>query len=134
VLGLPNIASWPARATGRNWMHLDTPRHLGHFSPASIENALGRAGFDVASIDFRSYEHDALGWTQSALDALGFEKGLILKRLIGLRGRRGPLIATLVGLALAVPLTIAGGILAVASWQAKAGAVMQVWAVRRDGA
>ena len=134
VLGLPNNASWQARATGRHWMHLDTPRHLGHFSPESIEAALGTAGFDIASVDFRSYEHDALGWTQSALDALGFEKGVILKRLIGLRERRGPLAATLAAFALAVPLTVAGGVLAVLSWRARAGAVMQVWAVRRDGA
>jgi len=133
VLGLPNLASWQSRSTRRHWMHLDVPRHLGHYSPRSIRDALDRAGFDLAGIDFTSYEHDPLGWTQSALDALGFEQGVVLKRLVGLRERRGPLVATAAAFLLAVPLTIAGAVLAVASWPAGGGAVMQVWARRRGG-
>jgi len=131
ILGLPNIASWQARATGRHWMHLDVPRHLCHFSPQTMRMALAKTGFDLTSIDFRSYEHDPLGWTQSLLDALGFEQGVVLKRLIGLSERRGSAVATVLAFGLAVPLTILGFALAVVSWQARAGAVMQVWAVRR---
>ena len=131
VLGLPNIASWQSRAMGRHWMHLDVPRHLGHFSPEAMRQALAATGFDLVGIDFRSYEHDPLGWTQSTLDALGFEQGVILKRLIGLRERRGRTVPTLIAFALAVPLTVAGFALALLSWQARAGAVMQIWAVRR---
>ena len=37
ILGIPNIASWQARAVGSRWMHLDAPRHLCHFSPDAIE-------------------------------------------------------------------------------------------------
>ena len=131
VLGLPNMASWQSRATGRHWMHLDVPRHLGHFAPEAMGQALAATGFDLVDIDFRSYEHDPLGWTQSTLDALGFEQGVILKRLIGLRERRGGIVPTVIAFALAVPLTAAGFALALLSWQARAGAVMQVWAVRR---
>jgi 2-polyprenyl-3-methyl-5-hydroxy-6-metoxy-1,4-benzoquinol methylase len=131
VLGLPNSASWQSRVMGRHWMHLDVPRHLGHFSPEAIRQALATTGFDLVNIDFRSYEHDPLGWTQSALDALGFEQGVILKRLIGLRERRGSIVSTVIAFVLAVPLTVAGFVLAPLSWQAHAGAVMQVWAVRR---
>jgi hypothetical protein len=112
-------------------MHLDVPRHLGHFSPDSIRLALAKTGFDLTSIDFRSPEHDPLGWTQSVLDALGFEQAVLLKRLIGLPGRRGGIAGTALAFALAVPLTVVGFALAAASWQARAGAVMQVWAVRR---
>lgn len=131
VLGLPNIASWQSRATGRHWMHLDVPRHLCHFSPETMRIALAKTGFDLVNIDFRSYEHDPLGWTQSLLDAIGFEQGVVLKRLIGLSERRGSGVATALAFGLAVPLTIVGFALAVVSWQARAGAVMQVWAVRR---
>lgn len=131
ILGLPNIASWQSRAMGRHWMHLDVPRHLGHFSPEAMRQALAATGFDLVDLDFRSYEHDPLGWTQSTLDALGFEQGVILKRLIGLRERRGGIIPTVIAFALAVPLTVAGFALALLSWRAEAGAVMQVWAVRR---
>jgi SAM-dependent methyltransferase len=132
VLGLPNLASWQARIAGRHWMHLDVPRHLCHFTPTAIERALDTAGFRICSIDYRSIEHDPLGWVQSALDGLGFEQGLLLKRLIGMRERRSGALATVAALLLAAPLGAAAVVLALASWPARAGAVMQVWAVRRD--
>ena len=133
ILGLPNIASWQSRANGRHWMHLDVPRHLCHFSPQAIRLALAANGLRLTRLDFRSYEHDPLGWTQSTLDKLGFEQCLILKRLIGLREKRGSAGKTIAGLALAVPLTVIGFLLALLSWRAGAGAVMEVWAVREAG-
>jgi SAM-dependent methyltransferase len=132
VLGLPNIASWQARYAGRHWMHLDVPRHLCHFTPDAIERALVASGFRTVDIDFRSLEHDPLGWVQSTLDRLGFEQGLVLKRLTGIRERRAGPLATAAALALAAPLGVIGFVLAVVSWRARAGAVMQVWAVREE--
>lgn len=129
ILGLPNIASWQARASGRHWMHLDVPRHLCHFSPEAIERALVMTGFRPTDVDFRSAEHDPLGWVQSALDRLGFEQGLILKLLVGMERRSGPL-ATVAALALALPLGALGLAVSLASWRARSGAVMEVWAVR----
>ena len=129
VLGLPNIASWQARASGNHWMHLDVPRHLCHFTPDAIERALTASGFRLTRIDFRSYEHDPFGWAQSTLDRLGFEPGLLIKRLAGMK-RRSSGVATLGALVLAVPLGALGLAIALASWQARAGAVMEVWAVR----
>ena len=133
VLGLPNIGSWQARATGRHWMHLDPPRHLGHFSRRSIEQALAQTGFRVTGIDHHSYEHDALGWIQSWLDTLGFEKGFVLKRLFGMREHRGSMAASIAAYALAVPLGVVALPLALLSWPARAGAVMEVWAAREPG-
>jgi len=131
LLGLPNIDSWQARATGRHWMHLDVPRHLVHFSRRSIRVALEAAGFRVSRISFRSYEHDPLGWVQSWLNMLGFEQDLILKRLTGLPSTTGAA-ATALAIALALPLGAVAAILAAASWAAGAGAVMEVWAIRED--
>lgn len=130
VLGLPNLASWQASFAGRDWMHLDVPRHLCHFTPDAIERALGASGMRLERIDFRSAEHDPFGWVQSSLDRAGFEKGLLIKRLTGMRdGRSGVATTALAGL-LALPLGAAGVGLALASWRARAGAVMEVWAVR----
>ena len=131
VLGLPNIASWQARLSGRHWMHLDVPRHLCHFTPDSIERALAVSGYRMTRIDFRSYEHDPFGWVQSTLDRLGFEHGLLIKQLTGMKRRSGPL-TTLAALVLAVPVGAVGLVAALASWRAGAGAVMEVWAVRED--
>ena len=158
VLGLPNIASWQARLAGRHWMHLDVPRHLCHFTPDSIERALAgtpgletmrsfsRNGFaqltavfsDKVDVYFararRILEREGLdpfGWVQSTLDRLGFEHGLLIKQLTGMKRRSGAF-TTLAALVLAVPLGVVGLVAALASWRAGAGAVMEVWAVRED--
>jgi SAM-dependent methyltransferase len=133
VLGLPNIASWQARFSRGNWMHLDVPRHLSHFTPDAIERALNASGFRMTHIDFRSYEHDPFGWVQSTLDRLGFEQGILIKRLTGMKRRSGP-VATLAALLIAAPLGVIAVPVALASWRARAGAVMEVWAVREDAA
>ena len=132
ILGIPNIASWQARAVGSRWMHLDAPRHLCHFSPDAIERALHASGFRMAHLDFRSFEHDPFGWVQGGLDRLGFEQGLLLKLLARMPERRSGPLATLAAVVLAVPLGVLGLALAMASWRAGAGAVMEVWAVREE--
>lgn len=132
ILGIPNIASWQARVVGSRWMHLDVPRHLVHFSPDAIERALRASGFRVAQMDFRSFEHDPVGWVQGGLDRLGFEQGLLLKLLARMRERRSGLLATLAAMILTVPLGVLALALALASWRARAGAVMEVWAVREE--
>ncbi|HYR93816.1 MAG TPA: class I SAM-dependent methyltransferase [Methylomirabilota bacterium] len=129
VLGVPNIASWQARAAGRHWLHLDVPRHLVHFTPDALERALRASGFRVTRIDFTSLEHDPLGWVQAGLSRLGFEEALILKVLIRMPRRSGP-VATVAALLLAIPLGVVGLILAAASWRLGAGALMEVWATR----
>ena len=133
ILGIPNIASWQARVVGSRWMHLDVPRHLCHFSPDAIERALQASGFRMAHLDFRSFEHDPVGWVQGGLDRLGFEQGLLVKLLARMERRSGAL-STLAAVVLSVPLGALGLALAVASWRADSGAVMEVWAVREERA
>ena len=133
VLGLPNIASWQARAAGAGWMHLDVPRHLCHFSPDAIERALTASGLRLTHVDFRSLEHDPLGWVQAALDRLGFEQGILLKLLMGTGKRSSGPAATLAVIVLLPVLSAIGLALALVSWRARAGAVMEVWAVRDAG-
>jgi SAM-dependent methyltransferase len=134
IIGVPNIASWQARVAGSRWMHLDVPRHLVHFSPDAIERALSASGFRVARVNFRSFEHDPVGWVQGGLDRLGFEQGFLLKLLARMRERRSGLLATLAAVVITIPLGVLGLVLAVASWRAGAGAVMEVWAVRQERA
>lgn len=130
VLGLPNLASWQARFAGSRWMHLDVPRHLCHFTPRSIELALAAAGFRLERITFRSFEHDPLAWVQAALEKLGFESGIVLKLLFGMRDRRSGPLQTIAAVLLAIPLGAIGVALAMVSWRAGAGALMEVWATR----
>lgn len=130
VLGLPNIRSWQARSAGTRWLHLDVPRHLCHFSPEAIERALGMSGLRLVHLSFRSFEHDPLGWVQAGLDRLGFETGLLMKLLTGAGTRASGAAATLAVVVLLPVLGAIGLALALLSWAARAGAVMEVWAVR----
>lgn len=134
ILGIPNIASWQARFAGARWMHLDVPRHLGHFSPDAIQRALEASGFRTSRLDFRSFEHDPFGWVQSTLDRLGYEQGLLVKLVTRMGGRSSGPLTTLTAVVLAVPLGVLGLAVALASWRAGAGAVMEVWAVREERA
>lgn len=50
VLRCPNFASLERRAFGRFWSGLDIPRHLQHFSAATLGRALAEAGFTVLRV------------------------------------------------------------------------------------
>ena len=115
-------------------MHLDVPRHLCHFTPRAIDRALTAAGFRLVRINFTSFEHDPLAWVQAALEKLGFEDGIVLKLLFGVRDRRSGPGRTLAALLLAIPLGAIGLVLAMVSWRARSGALMEVWATREPAA
>lgn len=50
VISVPNFDSWQRERFGADWFPLELPRHRTHFTPRSLELALAREGFDVASI------------------------------------------------------------------------------------
>ncbi|MFO0947257.1 MAG: class I SAM-dependent methyltransferase [Planctomycetota bacterium] len=47
VLTVPNQTGWAARYFGPDWVGLDLPRHLTHFSPATLGAMLNIEGFRV---------------------------------------------------------------------------------------
>jgi hypothetical protein len=47
---VPNLECSTFRWFGPAWAGLDLPRHLNHFTPATLRRALERAGFRVASV------------------------------------------------------------------------------------
>jgi len=52
ILGVPNAAGFNARVFRDRWFHLDCPRHLYLYSPATISRLLEQAGFVVEGIAF----------------------------------------------------------------------------------
>jgi SAM-dependent methyltransferase len=50
VVGVPNFDSLVRRATGASWDGLELPRHLHHFTRASLARVLAEAGLEVAAI------------------------------------------------------------------------------------
>jgi SAM-dependent methyltransferase len=51
----PNIGSLLARKCGTYWYPLETPRHLWLFDPQTLKRSLSTAGFDVTSVDSKSF-------------------------------------------------------------------------------
>jgi 2-polyprenyl-3-methyl-5-hydroxy-6-metoxy-1,4-benzoquinol methylase len=50
VIRVPNFSSYEARMFKENWYPLDLPRHLLHFSPATLSRMLSDAGFSLFKI------------------------------------------------------------------------------------
>jgi len=71
VIAVPNLASWQARFARQHWFHLDLPRHLFHFTPATLARALAQSGFRVTRVSHFSYEQNPYGWLQSAFNKAG---------------------------------------------------------------
>jgi 2-polyprenyl-3-methyl-5-hydroxy-6-metoxy-1,4-benzoquinol methylase len=45
IVAVPNIAGLPYRWLGADWLGLDLPRHLSHFTPKTLGMMLAQAGF-----------------------------------------------------------------------------------------
>jgi 2-polyprenyl-3-methyl-5-hydroxy-6-metoxy-1,4-benzoquinol methylase len=50
VVGVPNFASWTRQHFQHNWFGLELPRHLTHFTPATLSTMAEAEGFRVLSI------------------------------------------------------------------------------------
>ncbi|MBL7859883.1 MAG: class I SAM-dependent methyltransferase [Cyclobacteriaceae bacterium] len=61
IIAIPNFSSNQARIGGKNWYHLDPPRHLSHFTPESIKLLLDRNGLRIKCIYFDSFFQNFLG-------------------------------------------------------------------------
>jgi SAM-dependent methyltransferase len=61
ILAVPNFASLQARVFKARWYHLEVPRHLYHFDPASLRALLARKGFRVEWESHDSTEHNWAG-------------------------------------------------------------------------
>lgn len=127
VVGVPNRGSWQATFGAGDWFHLDVPRHLVHFTPASLAVTAARAGLRVEGVSFISPEHDPYGWVQTILNRWAGNANRLTLLLMGAQRWRGGDALTLVAVAVLGPLAV---VLAVASWLGRRGAVMEATLVR----
>ena len=47
IIAVPNHESKDAEVFGADWAAYDVPRHLWHFSPSTLRQMVGQAGFRV---------------------------------------------------------------------------------------
>jgi SAM-dependent methyltransferase len=71
-ISCPNAASLWRRVFGRGWVNWHVPYHLWHFSPASLEQVLKQAGYELAAL--QTYT-PALWLAQSLCVSLGARRG-----------------------------------------------------------
>jgi SAM-dependent methyltransferase len=70
IVSVPNFRSWQSRFFGRQWFHLDPPRHLIHFESRTLDRCLHEAGLErVAERRFLP-EYGSSGWVQSPLNLI----------------------------------------------------------------
>lgn len=86
VAAVPNFHSLQSRIFQARWYHLEVPRHLFHFSPASLRSLLTLHGFDVLAEFQRSPEHNwagILGSIVPLVPAHGSIAGRLARRVVG---------------------------------------------------
>jgi 2-polyprenyl-3-methyl-5-hydroxy-6-metoxy-1,4-benzoquinol methylase len=83
LVAVPNFGGFQSKIFGGNWLHLDMPRHLFHFSFESLKLLLEQCGFALKWQRHQEFEYDLLGWSQSALNAFSDTPNVFFKTLAG---------------------------------------------------
>jgi len=71
VIGVPNFASWSFEKFQQNWYALELPRHLVHFTPATLTSLLSQAGFRIQSVD----QIGRVGWMRRSARSFAAGQG-----------------------------------------------------------
>jgi SAM-dependent methyltransferase len=104
-LAVPNYGGAQAETSGKNWFHLDIPRHFWQFRPRSLHRMIEQQGFRVVSESTYSFEYDWFGTLQSWLNSMLGDANRFFEVLKGeiplLKG--SSLLSFLAGSALALP-------------------------------
>jgi SAM-dependent methyltransferase len=70
IVAVPNAGGLQATLFRSNWLHLDVPRHLFHFTQEALSHAIERVGLAVDGWHHQEFEYDLFGWLQSAINVL----------------------------------------------------------------
>jgi len=123
LVEVPNVGSLQAKLAGINWLHLDMPRHLSHFSRDSLELVLKQAGLQTRRWGRLSFHLGVVGMVQSLFNLLGY-RGSLLSDLKYRRSSR-----LLLGILLLLPAAL---LLEIVSCWFGRGGVLRVYAKVTD--
>ncbi len=117
LIAVPDAGGLQALAFAGDWLHLDVPRHLFHFTRASLLRLAEASGLRPLRIWHQELEYDLLGWSQSALNRMSSTPNAYFDQLRGRPPVQGalPRILTFAGgtvlSACALPLVLLGTLL-----------------------
>lgn len=92
MIEVPRLDSWQSRIAGGDWMHLDIPKHLSHWTEAKLSAALGGLGYEVVARRRFSFHLGVLGMLQALGSKVGYKDSIIL----GLKRKRSTSLLLLV--------------------------------------
>ncbi len=134
LIAVPNFGSPEARFGRDRWFHLDVPRHLVHFTPATLGAMLAEAGFETAKVTYLVPEYDLFSFVQTVENRLGLPPNLlydVLRRSEArLRESRAGALSAAIALALAPPLSTIAAVWAPLAAVMRRSATISVYAVR----
>lgn len=134
LIAVPNFGSPEARIGRSKWFHLDVPRHLVHFTPATLGAMLGAAGFETVKVTHLVPEYDLFSFVQTMENRMGLPPNLLYdvlrKSEARLREGRSGALSAVVAVGLAAPLTVAAAMIAPLAATARRSATIAVYAVR----
>ncbi|MGD0195882.1 MAG: class I SAM-dependent methyltransferase [Candidatus Dormibacteria bacterium] len=137
LIAVPNFGSPEARIGRAGWFHLDVPRHLVHFTAATLTAILKSSGLRPVKVTYLVPEYDLFSFVQTAENRLGLPPNLLydVVRRPEARLRRQQSSRVLAGVAvgLAIPLSLAAMIVAPIAASARRSATIAVYAVRDPG-
>lgn len=81
VMSFPNIDSWQSKLGKGNWFHIDPPRHLFFFSPASFKKTMAQYGFEVINEKHFNPEYNPFGIQQTLLNLLGIKRDALYESM-----------------------------------------------------
>ena len=77
VIEVPNIESWQAALAEEDWMHLDVPRHIQHFSPHRLKQMLLEMNCKILLTTFWSFHLGVLGMLDSLMKLTRYKGNII---------------------------------------------------------
>lgn len=100
VVEVPNFESWQSKWAGNNWLHLDVPRHLTHFTPALLKRTIEECGFSVRQQHYFSFHLGIIGMIQTIFSWFGY-RGFLIAEL-----KRKKTLSLIAKLLLALPFAV----------------------------
>ena len=82
-IAVPDWGSLQARLFGPQWLALDLPRHLFHFTERSLAHMLSANKLRRLETRYSELEYDLMGWVQSALNACSRRNNVFFKMVTG---------------------------------------------------
>jgi SAM-dependent methyltransferase len=134
LIAVPNFGSPEARIGRAGWFHLDVPRHLVHFTRATLTAILEDCGFRPVKVTYLAPEYDLFSFVQTVQNRLGLPPNLLYDVLrrpeARLRQARSGRVQAGVAVGLAIPLTVAAAVVAPIAAATRRSATIAVYAVR----